>query len=46
MIEFLCPNEKVFLNNFNKCKKCKDKENCLHYIYEKKYQESKDGKGH
>lgn len=36
-INFVCPNENIFLKDFNKCESCERKENCINYLYEKDF---------
>jgi len=39
---FLCKKKKVFLYDFKKCENCKDKDICVIYKYELKFQEKND----
>jgi len=36
-INFVCPEETIFLKDFNKCESCEDKDICINYIYEKEF---------
>lgn len=40
-MKFLCKNETIFLEDYKKCLKCKEKETCLHYNYELEFQKRK-----
>lgn len=40
-INFLCPEENIFLKDFSKCESCEDKDICLNYIYEKEFVKDK-----
>jgi len=33
-IKFLCPEEQRFIESFDPCEKCEDKEICINYEYE------------